>query len=438
MSDTQKIIEIEVLRYLPESDKEPHREVYKVAFTDDMSVLQGAQYIKDNFDGSLTYRWSCRMAICGSCGMMINGIPKLSCETFLRDYYPNRISIEALAHFPIEKDLVVDLSGFIEKLESIQPYIIPKEPRTLEQGEYLQSPQQFNDYIQFTSCINCTLCYAACPQVGLNPDFIGPGAMALLHRYNMDSRDGGAGRPLDAKMRRLVTGWRRVVMEARDHRAPVATEGHRRRRARLREFGRARVARDRAPDAGGFAEDRAHEIEVVDRVHEDLHPRHPAEEGPGLPRHPADDAHLEVDRLADRARREERAQRDDRRRMPELEVHRAADPARPEPRAQRGRLDEVGAEGLLDEYPRALRQRVERRGDRGGGQREIEDAAVVACRRDERRERGKGACTREIRHLRRARPVEIEDARDADPVTEVRRHMRVAHDRARADEVDRS
>lgn len=191
MSESQKVIEIEVLRYLPESDKEPHREVYKVPFSDDMSVLQGAQYIKDNLDGSLTFRWSCRMAICGSCGMMINGIPKLSCETFLRDYYPNRITIEALANFPIEKDLVTDLSGFIEKLEAIQPYIIPKEERTLEQGEYLQTPEQFNAYIQFTSCINCTLCYAACPQVGLNPDFIGPAAIALAHRYNMDSRDGG-------------------------------------------------------------------------------------------------------------------------------------------------------------------------------------------------------------------------------------------------------
>ena len=68
MSDTQKIIEIEVLRYNPETDQAPHAEVYKVPFTDDMSVLQGVQYIKDNLDGSLTFRWSCRMAICGSCG----------------------------------------------------------------------------------------------------------------------------------------------------------------------------------------------------------------------------------------------------------------------------------------------------------------------------------------------------------------------------------
>jgi fumarate reductase iron-sulfur subunit len=155
-----------------------------------MSVLQGVQYIKDNFDGSLTFRWSCRMAICGSCGMMINDIPKLSCETFIRDYYPNRIRVGALEHFPIEKDMVIDLSGFIEKLEAVQPYIIPKEPRTVEEGEYIQTPEQFAEYIQFTSCINCMLCYAACPRTGVDPDFIGPGALALMHRYNMDSRDG--------------------------------------------------------------------------------------------------------------------------------------------------------------------------------------------------------------------------------------------------------
>ena len=92
---------------------------------------------------------------------------------------------------------MVDLSGFIEKLESIQPYIIPKEKKSLEQGEYIQTPAQVQDYMQFTACINCTLCYAACPQFGLNPDFIGPGAMALLHRYNMDSRDGASAQRME-------------------------------------------------------------------------------------------------------------------------------------------------------------------------------------------------------------------------------------------------
>jgi fumarate reductase iron-sulfur subunit len=190
MADDGKIIEIEVLRYRPEQDKEPFFQSYQVPFTDDMSVLQGLQYIKDQLDGTLSFRWSCRMAICGSCGAMIDGIPKLGCKTFLRDYHPRKLRVEPLAHFPIERDLVVGVEDFIAKLERIKPYIVPKEPRTLAQGEHLQTPAQLEAFEQFSSCINCMLCYSACPQYGLDPAFLGPGAIALLHRYNADSRDG--------------------------------------------------------------------------------------------------------------------------------------------------------------------------------------------------------------------------------------------------------
>jgi fumarate reductase iron-sulfur subunit len=123
--------------------------------------------------------------------MMVNGKPALSCQTFVRDLLPGPIRVEALAHFPIERDLVVDATGFIRKLEGIKPYLIPKQPRTLADGEYLQTPAELARIEQFSSCINCMLCYAACPQFGLDPDFTGPGVLALLHRYNDDSRDGG-------------------------------------------------------------------------------------------------------------------------------------------------------------------------------------------------------------------------------------------------------
>src|SRR5438045_5913256 len=131
MSHNGKTIEIEVLRYRPEQDEEPVFQTYMVPFTDDMSVLQGLQTIKDDLDGTLSFRWSCRMAICGSCGAMINGIPKLGCKTFLRDYHPRKLRVEPLAHFPIERDLVVGVEDFIGKLERIKPYIVPKEPCTL-------------------------------------------------------------------------------------------------------------------------------------------------------------------------------------------------------------------------------------------------------------------------------------------------------------------
>ncbi len=190
MTAVTRNIEIEILRYKPEEEEQPYHQTFVVPFTDDMSVLQGLQYIKDELDGSLSFRWSCRMAICGSCGMMINGVPKLSCKTFLRDF-PGKVRVEALAHFPIERDLVIVMDDFIAKLESIKPYIIEDRPRSLADGENLQTPAQLDMYEQFSSCINCLLCYAACPQYGLNSKFIGPGAMALLHRYNLDSRDSG-------------------------------------------------------------------------------------------------------------------------------------------------------------------------------------------------------------------------------------------------------
>lgn len=184
------MIEIEVLRYRPEEDNEPWTQRYQVPFTHEMSVLEALTYIKDHLDSTLSYRWSCRMAICGSCGMMVNGKPKLGCKTFLRDYKADgEMRLEPLANFPIERDLVVDMSDFMEKLERIKPYIVPKEELDVCNGETLQTPEQLAKYRQFSMCINCGLCYAACPQYALKPEFLGPAALALLYRYNEDSRD---------------------------------------------------------------------------------------------------------------------------------------------------------------------------------------------------------------------------------------------------------
>ena len=191
MHEPPKTIQIDVLRYRPEQEDKPVWQRYTVPFTDDMSVLQGLQVIKDDLDGTLSFRWSCRMAICGSCGMMVDGKPKLACQTFLRDHLPGPVRVEALAHFPIERDLVVSVDDFVRKLEGIKPYIIAKMPRRLDEGEHLQTPEQMERFEQYSACINCMLCYAACPQYGLDPSFTGPGVLALLHRYNADSRDGG-------------------------------------------------------------------------------------------------------------------------------------------------------------------------------------------------------------------------------------------------------
>jgi fumarate reductase iron-sulfur subunit len=187
----RKTISLKVLRYLPDTDTEPHFQSYTVPCRDDWVVLDALNYIKDNLDATLSYRWSCHMAVCGSCGMMINGEPKLACHAFLRDYGHRGIRIEPLDHFPIERDLVIGMDSFMEKLSSVKPYVISKQEKPLSDGEQLQTPLQLMAFQQYTQCINCLLCYAACPQCGLNEGFVGPAALALAHRYNLDPRDSG-------------------------------------------------------------------------------------------------------------------------------------------------------------------------------------------------------------------------------------------------------
>jgi fumarate reductase iron-sulfur subunit len=185
-------VTLSVTRYRPESESEPVLQSYEVPFRKDWVVLDALNYIKDNVDGSLSFRWSCRMGVCGSCGMLVNGSPRLTCAAFLSEYLPGPIRVEPLRFFPIMRDLVVNVTDFMQKLKKVKPWIIREEEKPLSEGEYLQTPQQLDTYKQFSMCINCMLCYAACPVYGLEPSFIGPAAIALAQRYNRDSRDEGA------------------------------------------------------------------------------------------------------------------------------------------------------------------------------------------------------------------------------------------------------
>jgi fumarate reductase iron-sulfur subunit len=189
-------ITLRVARYRPEEETAPTFDEYEVPLRKDWAVLDGLNYIKDELDGTLSYRWSCRMGICGSCGATVNGEPKLTCGTFLTDYAPGPVRIEPLANFPIIRDLVVELTDFMTKLGSVQPWLIRDEERSVDDGEYPQTPAELDEYKQFSMCINCMLCYSACPVYGLDRQFLGPAALALAQRYNLDSRDEGVHRRL--------------------------------------------------------------------------------------------------------------------------------------------------------------------------------------------------------------------------------------------------
>jgi len=196
------IIQMHVTRYDPDRDTAPTFTEYEVPLRKDWAILDGLNYVKDHVDGSLSYRWSCRMGICGSCGMNVDGQPKLTCATFLTDYAPGPIRVEPLTNFPVVRDLVVDIEDFMGKLPRVKPWIIRDDDQSVIDGEYLQTPEELEEYQQFSNCINCMLCYAACPVYGLEPDFIGPAAIALAERYDLDSRDRGQRERLDVLIER--------------------------------------------------------------------------------------------------------------------------------------------------------------------------------------------------------------------------------------------
>src|SRR5262249_4988443 len=124
------------------------------------------------------------------CGMMVNGEPKLTCAAFLKNYYPNPIRVEPLANFPVLRDLIVNLDDFMHKLKELKTWLIPKKDKPVSEGEFLQTPEGLARYKQFTLGTHSVLCQAACPVYGAGPTFPGPAAIALAHRYNLDSRDG--------------------------------------------------------------------------------------------------------------------------------------------------------------------------------------------------------------------------------------------------------
>jgi len=180
-----KEIKILVKRYEPE-DKRSWISEYKVPVDEDTTVLDALIYIKDRIDRTLTFRYSCRMAICGSCGMVINGKPLLACHTRISEIN-EPIFIEPLFNFEILKDLVVDIDIFMDYLKEMKPYIIRKE----EPKEIIIKTEQQEPIMNPSACINCMLCYAACPVFGYDPTFKGPAALSLLYRYLMDPLDQG-------------------------------------------------------------------------------------------------------------------------------------------------------------------------------------------------------------------------------------------------------
>jgi succinate dehydrogenase / fumarate reductase, iron-sulfur subunit len=179
-------------RYDPESGEAPYWEEHTVDLDPHRSVLEGILQAKDRFDGSIGIRCSCRAAICGSCGVRINGMPDLACHAHLdkaqRDSRDGVIEVEPMGNMPVIKDLIVDMEAVHwKKIRRVTPWLIPKQP--VPEREYIVPRETMVDVTQSMACIQCGACVSDCLSMEVDPDFIGPAALAKAYRFVGDPRD---------------------------------------------------------------------------------------------------------------------------------------------------------------------------------------------------------------------------------------------------------
>lgn len=196
----EKNIKFRVQRYISEKSSEPFYSEYDVPVKKGMTVLDALLWIKENLDGTLSMRYSCRMGVCGSCGMFINGLPRLACQTQVLYLESDEVEVRSLPNYPILRDLIPDLARLIENHQKIKPYIIRHDtmPDVKPERELKQTPEEIELYLQFSYCIKCGLCVSACPTAATDREFLGPQALAQAYRYSADTRDEGLKERMDA------------------------------------------------------------------------------------------------------------------------------------------------------------------------------------------------------------------------------------------------
>lgn len=180
-------VTFKVFRFNPARDNNYRLDSFTVPWEKGLTVLEGLYYIMENLDGSLAFRSSCRAAVCGSCAMHINGKYRLICKTQVESLNSGVVTVRPLAHLPIYKDLVVDMSRFFQHYTKIKPYLIPSG--NIPEKEFPQSPKDRKKIDTFIDCILCGACYGSCPVAGSNPDYIGPHSILRTARWVNDSRD---------------------------------------------------------------------------------------------------------------------------------------------------------------------------------------------------------------------------------------------------------
>ena len=184
-------VTIRVRRLDPESEEPtPFWQEYAVSVEDNATVLDALIKIREEMDGTLSLRCSCRSSICGSCAMRINGHAGLACKTQAAQATQEGgvITIEPAGNMPVIKDLVVNFDLFWDKINQVTPYLQPQgqEP----EQEYVVSNESMLHLSAVTSCIMCGACVSDCTVLEVDPSFLGPAALAKAYRFTADPRDG--------------------------------------------------------------------------------------------------------------------------------------------------------------------------------------------------------------------------------------------------------
>jgi succinate dehydrogenase / fumarate reductase iron-sulfur subunit len=182
-----------IRRFDPEKNTAPHWEDHTIELTPGMTVLDGLLRIKETKSPTLAWRSSCRMGICGSCAMLVNGRACLACNTQVADLGTGTLTVAPLPNFDTVRDLVPDLTPMFDRHTALHPYLVRGDVEEQESptAEYWQSPEELERYLQFSYCIKCGCCMAACPTLALRSAYAGPMPLAAAQRYNADSRDDG-------------------------------------------------------------------------------------------------------------------------------------------------------------------------------------------------------------------------------------------------------
>jgi succinate dehydrogenase / fumarate reductase, iron-sulfur subunit len=177
-----------IFRFDPDRDREPRYDTFHKQLPYGTTVLEALLNIQETDDDSLAFRFSCRSAVCGSCGMFVNGTPVLACRTQLAKLIGTQVLVEPLPNMEIIKDLVVNMAPFWDAYRRVEPWLHANgdEP---PQKERLQSPAQEKKLDPYINCILCACCYGACPVLGFEEEYLGPAAIAKLFRFMSDSRD---------------------------------------------------------------------------------------------------------------------------------------------------------------------------------------------------------------------------------------------------------